>query len=145
MSAVGLATRKRTQARPGRATQRRGTSRPRGTQAPSAFAQWRTAVWASPTTSYYLVGGAVVLLLAIGLVMVLSASMVDSLNKTASSPGGPTPFRDFLDQLTFAAIGVPLAVVASRSRPEWYRRLAAAAPACAAAAPALGAPPCAPR
>lgn len=137
MSAVGLATRKRTTARPGRATQRRGTTRPRGTQAPSAFAQWRTAVWASPTTSYYLVGGAVVLLLAIGLVMVLSASMVDSLNKTASSPGGPTPFRDFLDQLTFAAIGVPLAVVASRFRPEWYRRLAWVALAGAAALQAL--------
>src|SRR5690606_41224387 len=82
MSAVGLATRKRTPARPGRGTQRRGTSRPRGTQAPSAFAQWRTAVWASPTTSYYLVGGAVVLLLAIGLAMVPAASMVDSRNKT---------------------------------------------------------------
>lgn len=127
MSAVGLTSRKRAGARPGRSSSAR-VSPPRTTKRqqaqPSAFAEWRTAAWASPTTSYYLIGGAATLLLAIGLVMVLSASMVDSLNATASSATGPTPFRDFLDQLTFAAIGVPLAIVATRVRPGWFRRLA---------------------
>lgn len=104
MSAVGVGARKRT------AT----------TAAPSSFAAWRTAAWASPTTSYYLIAGASLFLLVIGLVMVLSASMVDSLNKS----NGVTPFTDFVDQLVFAAIAVPAALVASRFKPLWFRRMA---------------------
>ena len=120
MSAVGVGARKPT--KPARASGPRATrpaaraSRPE----PSAFAAWRTAAWASPTTSYYLIGGAALFLLVIGMIMVLSASMVDSLNAS----GGRTPFLDFFDQLTFAAIGLPVALVASRFRPEWFRRLA---------------------
>ncbi|MFV0427488.1 MAG: FtsW/RodA/SpoVE family cell cycle protein [Beutenbergiaceae bacterium] len=89
-----------------------------------AIASWRTAIWASPTTSYYLVAGAALLLLVLGLVMVLSASMVDSLNDSAAAGEGFNPFRDFRDQIIFAAIGLPLAFIASRFRPEWFRRLA---------------------
>ncbi len=109
MTAVGLGTRKRAAA---------------PATAPSAFAAWRTAAWASPTTSYYLLGGTTLLLLAIGLVMVLSSSMVDSLNATVDAEGGPTPFRDFFDQLLFAGLGLPVAFVATRFRPQWFRKLA---------------------
>ncbi|GAB2595770.1 FtsW/RodA/SpoVE family cell cycle protein [Pseudactinotalea suaedae] len=117
MTAVGVGARRRTGAT---STSRSTATRRRKQTETSRFAEWRTAAWASPTTSYYLIGGAGLLLLLLGLVMVLSASMVDSLNKS----GGATPFTDFLDQLTFAAIGVPLALVASRFKPEWFRKLA---------------------
>jgi cell division protein FtsW len=115
VTAVGVGSRRRaTTSQPKRSTKK---------QQPvevSRFAEWRTAAWASPTTSYYLIGGAGLLLLLLGLVMVLSASMVDSLNKS----GGATPFTDFFDQLMFAGIGLPLALVASRFKPEWFRKLA---------------------
>ncbi|MFV0254398.1 MAG: FtsW/RodA/SpoVE family cell cycle protein [Beutenbergiaceae bacterium] len=89
-----------------------------------SVATWRSAIWSSATTSYYLIGGAALLLLALGLVMVLSASMVDSLNDSAADGSGFNPFRDFLDQLRFAAIGLPLAIIVSRFNPAWFRRLA---------------------
>lgn len=120
MTAVGVGSRRRTSAtKPNAAGRKRTAQRSRQPEA-SRFAQWRTAAWASPTTSYYLIGGSGLLLLLLGLVMVLSASMVDSLNKS----NGATPFTDFLSQLTFAAIGVPVAVIASRFKPEWFRKLA---------------------
>ncbi len=62
----------------------------------------------SPVTSYYVLLGATLLLLVIGLVMVLSASSVTSLTKSGSS------FTVFRSQLVFAAIGLPLMLVASR-------------------------------
>lgn len=68
--------------------------------------------------SYYLVGGASLLLLAIGVVMVLSASTIDSIRTTGS------PYDGFLGQMTFVLLGLPLAVVASRIPVRWYRRLA---------------------
>ncbi|WP_319633116.1 putative lipid II flippase FtsW [Georgenia satyanarayanai] len=68
--------------------------------------------------SYYLVGGATLLLLAIGVVMVLSASSITSIRETGS------PYGFFLDQAVFALVGIPLMVVASRVPVAWYRRLA---------------------
>ncbi|WP_413450527.1 putative lipid II flippase FtsW [Georgenia phoenicis] len=68
--------------------------------------------------SYYLVGGAVALLLAIGVVMVLSASSIASIRDTGS------PYGQFFSQATFALIGVPLMLVASRIPVAWYRKLA---------------------
>jgi cell division protein FtsW len=62
----------------------------------------------SPVTSYYVLLGATLLLLVIGLVMVLSASSVTSLTKSGSS------FTVFRSQLFFAAVGVPLMLLASR-------------------------------
>ncbi|WP_420110725.1 FtsW/RodA/SpoVE family cell cycle protein [Pseudactinotalea sp.] len=118
MTAIGVGSRRR----PGpgaRTDKRRSTKRKQQTE-PSAFAEWRTAAWASPTTSYYLIGGAALVLLLLGLVMVLSASMVVSLNES----GGQTPFTDFLNQLKFAVMGVPVALIASRFKPEWFRKLA---------------------
>ncbi|GAB3597922.1 putative lipid II flippase FtsW [Angustibacter peucedani] len=62
----------------------------------------------SPVTTYYVLLGATLLLLVIGLVMVLSASSVTSLTRSGSS------FTVFRSQLVFAVVGVPLMVVASR-------------------------------
>ena len=86
---------------------------PRGRR--SALGQWDSAV-----TSYYLVLGASGLLLAIGLVMVLSSSTVDSLSVT----DGRSPYQYFLNQARYALVGLPLAWVASRLPMRAYRALA---------------------
>jgi cell division protein FtsW len=62
----------------------------------------------SPLTSYYLVLGATVALICIGLVMVLSSSSVDAIAVNESA------FTEFWRQLVFAALGVPLMFAASR-------------------------------
>ena len=69
--------------------------------------------------SYYLVGGATLLLLAIGVVMVLSASSITSIRENDGNPYG-----HFLNQAQFALIGLPLMFLASRIPVAWYRRLA---------------------
>jgi len=81
----------------------------------SALGQWDSAV-----TSYYLVIGVTGLLLAIGLVMVLSSSTVDSLSET----DGRSPYLYFLNQARYALIGLPLAWVASRLPLRAYRAAA---------------------
>jgi cell division protein FtsW len=82
-------------------------------RAPSLLGQWNSAV-----TSYYLLVGASLLLLVIGLVMVLSSSSVESL------AGGDSPYAVFLSQAQYALIGLPLMWLASRVRPDTYQRLA---------------------
>jgi len=62
----------------------------------------------SPVTTYYLLLGATLLLLVIGLVMVLSASAVTSLDDSGSV------FTIFRSQLVFALLGLPLMAAASR-------------------------------
>lgn len=82
-------------------------------RAPSRLGQWNSAV-----TSYYLLAGASLLLLVLGLVMVLSSSSVESL------AGGGSPYAVFFSQAQFALIGLPLMWLASRVRLATYRRLA---------------------
>jgi cell division protein FtsW len=82
-------------------------------RAPSRLGQWNSAV-----TSYYLLVGASMLLLVIGLVMVLSSSSVESI------ASGGSPYSVFLSQAQFALVGLPLMWLASRVRPQTYRRLA---------------------
>ncbi|MFC7330248.1 putative lipid II flippase FtsW [Marinactinospora rubrisoli] len=60
-----------------------------------------------PLTSYYLIFGSSALLIALGLVMVLSSSMVDSYTDTGSA------YSLFQKQVVAAAIGLPLMVIAS--------------------------------
>ncbi len=96
-------------ARVARAGQPRGAAAPAGTatrQGPAAL-------------SYYLVGGATLLLLAIGVVMVLSASSITSIQENDGNPYGY-----FLSQAQFAMLGLPLMALASRVPVAWYRRLA---------------------
>lgn len=60
-----------------------------------------------PLASYYLIFGSSFLLIALGLVMVLSSSMVDSFTTTGSA------FSLFQKQIAAAAVGLPLLVLAS--------------------------------
>jgi cell division protein FtsW len=64
--------------------------------------------WETPATSYYLLLGATTLLIAIGLVMVLSSSSVEAIARDQSA------FTVFGRQAAFAVLGVPLMWVASR-------------------------------
>ncbi|WP_263121031.1 putative lipid II flippase FtsW [Cellulomonas sp. RIT-PI-Y] len=78
----------------------------------------RLGQWNSAVTSYYLLTGATVLLLVLGLVMVLSSSSVDSL------ADGKSPYAVFFNQAQFALIGLPLMWVASRLPVRFYHRFA---------------------
>jgi cell division protein FtsW len=71
-----------------------------------------------PLTSLHLVLASTGLLLALGLVMVLSASMVKSYRDTGSA------YSVFADQLTFVALAVPTFWLGVRLSPRTYRRLA---------------------
>jgi cell division protein FtsW len=72
-----------------------------------------------PLTSYYLLLGASALLLTIGLIMVFSASSVYSFENFNHNS-----YAVVTKQLTWVAIGLPCAFVASRLPQRWVRRLA---------------------
>ena len=84
----------------------------------SWFATLREAL-DRPLTSYYLLLGASVLLLTIGLIMVLSASSVYSYEVNDGDS-----YAVVRRQLLWVLIGLPLAFVASRVPYRWVRRLA---------------------
>jgi len=90
-----------------------GAAVPGAPGAASRLGQWNSAV-----TSYYLLVGASMLLLVLGLVMVLSSSSVESL------ASGDSPYTVFLSQAQYALIGLPLMWLASRVKPAAYQRLA---------------------
>lgn len=71
-----------------------------------------------PLTSYYLVLGITMLLLALGLVMVLSTSSAAALDS------GGSPYAGFQKQLLGVAIGLPLMWLAARSSPALFRAAA---------------------
>jgi len=71
-----------------------------------------------PLASFYLLLGSATLLLAIGLVMVLSASSIDSIVENGSA------FTVFLEQATSAGVGLAAFGVALVMRPLWFRWLA---------------------
>nr|WP_285618849.1 putative lipid II flippase FtsW [Actinoallomurus iriomotensis] len=71
-----------------------------------------------PLTSYYLVLGCSMLLLALGMVMVLSASSVRQYQNTGSA------FTLFEKQALWVAIGLPLMWLASRMPAKIFRTLA---------------------
>jgi len=71
----------------------------------------------SPLAAYYLVLGSTIALVAIGLVMVLSSSSVESYKINHDS------YAVFAKQAMFAAIGLPLAWVAALIPIRWWRRL----------------------
>ena len=66
-------------------------------------------------TSYYVLTGASMLLLVLGLVMVLSSSSVESL------AAGRSPYSVFFNQAQFALVGLPLMWVASRLPSRVYQ------------------------
>jgi cell division protein FtsW len=72
----------------------------------------------SPLAAYYLVLGSTIALVVLGLIMVLSSSSVESLRTLHSS------YTIFAKQAMFAAMGLPLAVVAAWVPPKAWRALA---------------------
>ncbi len=72
----------------------------------------------SPVTTYYLLVCVTVALVVFGLIMVLSASAIVSLDKTKSA------YTIFLSQAVFAVIGTVALVVASRLSVVVWKRLA---------------------
>lgn len=74
--------------------------------------------WNSPLTSYYLIIGSTALLLTLGLVMVLSASSIRSLNL------GNSPYAIFSGQFKFALMGLTALIIASLLPPLLYKRTA---------------------
>ncbi|MGO1167671.1 MAG: putative lipid II flippase FtsW [Janibacter sp.] len=95
---------------------RRSTARSGRTRG-SALEQW-AARFESPMTTYYLFLGIVSLLVGIGLVMVLSASMIVSLKENDSS------FTIFLKQFVFAVVGAAVLWWSSRRSVTFWKRLA---------------------
>lgn len=95
------------------ATGRRNAAHPTRTR----IEQW-VARFESPMTTYYLLLGIVSLLVGIGLVMVLSASMIVSLKENDSS------FTIFLKQFAFAAIGAMALWWASGRGVSFWKRFA---------------------
>ncbi len=90
-------------------------------QQPQSTTGWMAAVRRTmerPLTSYYLLLGASTMLLAIGLMMVLSSSSVYSYRVHDSS------YFIFIKQLTWVLIGVPAAWLASRMNRKFLRLLA---------------------
>ncbi|HEY2442958.1 MAG TPA: putative lipid II flippase FtsW, partial [Streptosporangiaceae bacterium] len=71
-----------------------------------------------PLLSYYLIIGIAALLLALGLVMVLSTSSASSLIS------GEPPYREFQKQLLGVALGLPMMWFAARSSPRLFRAAA---------------------
>jgi cell division protein FtsW len=83
-------------------------------RAPSAW----LAMLDRPLTSYYLILGITTLLLALGLVMVLSTSSVLQLDQ------GGSPYSGFEHQLLGVVIGLPCMWLAARSAPVVFRAAA---------------------
>jgi cell division protein FtsW len=81
------------------------------------MAAW-SALLARPLLSYYLVAGITVLLLALGLVMVLSTSSAIAL------VDGTPMYQQFQRQLLGVALGLPIMWVAARSSPRLFRAAA---------------------
>ncbi|MFC7491994.1 MULTISPECIES: putative lipid II flippase FtsW [unclassified Knoellia] len=73
-----------------------------------------------PVTTYYVLAGVTSILVGFGLIMVLSASTVTSLNATDSG----TAYSIFISQLVFAIIGGVALIVASRLSVATWKRLA---------------------
>jgi cell division protein FtsW len=71
-----------------------------------------------PLAPYYLVLGSTVMLTGLGLVMVLSASSVESYASSGSS------WAVAQRQAIWVAMGIPVLFFASRLPPVWFRRLA---------------------
>ena len=100
------------------------TSTPRVTAKPSGEQRVRAkrpslgAVFRADSSNYYMLLGTTLLLVFIGLIMVLSASSVDSYLSDNNF------FMGFLRQGAYAIAGIPLMLLASRVPPSFWRRWA---------------------
>ncbi|MFC7405358.1 putative lipid II flippase FtsW [Georgenia alba] len=102
-----------------RAPAKNTTTKTAGTKtAGTKTAGTKTAKRENPALSFYLVAGSAALLLALGVVMVFSASTINALQN------GQSPYASILHQGMFVMIGLPVAWLASRIKVEWYKALA---------------------
>ncbi len=74
----------------------------------------------TPTTTYYLLVVVTATLVAFGLVMVLSASSIESLSQSKTR----SAFTIFTNQAMYAAIGLVVLLIARQLSVTWWRRLA---------------------
>jgi cell division protein FtsW len=88
-----------------------------GSRVPGQLAALRAALH-RPLTSYYVILGTTTLLLALGLVMVLSTSSAANLS------AGASPYSGFGHQLLGVLIGLPCMWLAARASPAVYRAAA---------------------
>ena len=91
-----------------------------GTRPEPAEPHWRDRLVAHPMAPYYLILGAGMLLLLLGLVMVLSSSSVESYETHDSA------FTLFTRQMMFAALGIGLMFIISKMPISLFRRFALA-------------------
>ncbi len=111
-------------ASPGQSTSARGTpsSPPRASRSGEQRGRPRRpslgAVFRADSSNYYMLLGTTLLLVFIGLIMVLSASSVDSYLTDNNF------FMGFLRQGAYAIAGIPLMLLASRVPPSFWRRWA---------------------
>jgi cell division protein FtsW len=93
-------------------------ARTRGFFKPRDLASARAGLLDRPLTSYYLVVGITVLLLALGLIMVLSTSSAQALDS------GGAPYSGFQKQLAGVVAGLPLMWITAKSSPKIFRAAA---------------------
>jgi cell division protein FtsW len=99
---------------PTRSTQSSGTEQPSRQTAAAVVAVKR--IFAAETGNYFLLLGATLFLVVFGLIMVLSSSSVESF----TTSGGF--FNGFVRQVVFAAIGIPLMLIAARMPARFWKR-----------------------
>lgn len=101
---------------------RPSTPLPAGDRIRGAYHKFWSALEGTGTSrngsTYYLILGSTLALTAIGIMMVLSASSVESI------AAGESPYGNALKQGAFAAIGICLMFVLSRINVVWLKRLA---------------------
>jgi cell division protein FtsW len=117
---TGVVERVKEAPRPGAATSA-GQAPPRAAAAGEPSRRSATALLAAldrPLTSYYLILGITTLLLALGLVMVLSTSSVAQLDQ------GGSVYSGFQHQLIGVLLGLPCMWLAARSAPTVFRAAA---------------------
>jgi cell division protein FtsW len=73
-------------------------------------------IFAAETGNYFLLLGTTLFLVVFGLIMVLSSSAVESYKASGDF------FNGFVRQVLFAAVGVPLMLIASRMRASFWKR-----------------------
>ncbi|MGV8885069.1 MAG: putative lipid II flippase FtsW [Microbacteriaceae bacterium] len=103
------------------------TNRPQRSPQPRAAATSQTGpaalvtvrrIFAAETGNYFLLLGVTVFLVIFGLVMVLSASSIESTVKTGSA------YQEFSRQGLYAMIGIPLMLIVSRLPTKFWRKWA---------------------
>ena len=103
--------------RPDPAAQPKATAQSKTTTGPAALVKVRQ-IFAAETGNYFLLLGTTLFLVIFGLVMVLSASSIESTVKTGSA------YQEFSRQGLYALIGIPLMLVVSRMRAAFWRKWA---------------------